>query len=85
MLLMYDQCMTTINVSLPAKLKIQADNLVKSGYYASFSDLVRDSLRRLIEKSKYDLSMDETKEDLKTGQGIVLNSKKEVDSYLNEI
>lgn len=37
--------MATINVSLPDKLKSQADKLVKDGYYASFSDLVRSALR----------------------------------------
>jgi uncharacterized protein len=37
--------MTTINISLPDKLKKQADSLVKEGYYASFSDLVRSALR----------------------------------------
>ena len=42
--------MTTINISLPEKLKKQADALIKQGYYVSFSDLVRTAIRRLIEK-----------------------------------
>jgi Arc/MetJ-type ribon-helix-helix transcriptional regulator len=41
--------MKTINISLPDKLKSQADNLIKSGYYASFSDLVRTALRHELE------------------------------------
>jgi Arc/MetJ-type ribon-helix-helix transcriptional regulator len=40
--------MTTINISLPDKLKKQADKLIKDGYYASFSDLVRTGLRQMI-------------------------------------
>ncbi|MFC1727079.1 type II toxin-antitoxin system ParD family antitoxin [Patescibacteria group bacterium] len=74
--------MTTINISLPIKLKTQAEALVKGGYYASFSDLVRDSLRRLVEKSKYDLWLDEAKEDLRKGEAVVLKSDKEIDNYL---
>ncbi len=49
---MYDYCMKTINISLPDKLKSQADNLIKAGYYASFSDLVRTAIRETITKPK---------------------------------
>ena len=42
--------MKTINISLPDKLKTQADNLIRAGYYASFSDLVRTALRETIAK-----------------------------------
>jgi len=42
--------MKTINISLPDKLKTQADNLIRAGYYASFSDLVRTALRETISK-----------------------------------
>jgi Arc/MetJ-type ribon-helix-helix transcriptional regulator len=42
--------MKTINISLPDKLKSQADNLIKSGYYASFSDLVRTAMREVMAK-----------------------------------
>jgi len=40
--------MATINISLPDKLKIQADDLVDQGYYVSFSDLIRTALRDLM-------------------------------------
>jgi len=40
--------MKTINISLPDKLKTQADNLIRAGYYASFSDLVRTALRSVL-------------------------------------
>jgi len=77
--------MTTINVSLPEKLKEQAETLVKSGFYASFSDLVRDSLRRLVSQSKYDLWVEEAKEDVRKGKAKVLKSKKDIDSYFKNL
>ena len=40
--------MSTINISLPDKLKAVVDEQVKSGYYASFSDLVRTAIRQLL-------------------------------------
>jgi len=77
--------MTTVNVSLPEKLKEQAETLVKSGFYASFSDLVRDSLRRLVSQSKYDLWVEEAKEDVRKGKAKVLKSKKDIDSYFKNL
>ena len=77
--------MNTINISLPAKLKIQADSLIKSGFYASFSDLVRDSLRRVIEKNQFDIWTDEAKKDLKKGKAALLNSAKEIDEYMKKL
>ena len=50
----------TINVSIPSKLKKLADNEVKKGYYASFSDLVRTSLRETLLGSKYNQQLKET-------------------------
>ena len=77
--------MTTVNISLPEKLKEQAETLVRSGFYASFSDLVRDSLRRLVSQSKYDLWVEEANEDLKIGKAKVLKSKKDIDSYFKNL
>lgn len=77
--------MGTINISIPAKLKSQAEILVKNGYYVSFSDLVRDSLRRLIERNKFDLWTLEAKKDLKEGKAVVLKSEKEIDEYLKTL
>lgn len=48
---------TTINISLPNQLKAQADKLVKYGFYASFSDLVRTALRREIERHKDEIAL----------------------------
>lgn len=77
--------MTTINISLPDKLKDQAQELVKVGFYASFSDLVRDSLRRLVKRNRYDLLAEEAKEDLKKGRATVLKNKKEIEKYMKSI
>lgn len=45
--------MSTINISLPDKLKKEADKLIKAGYYSSFSDLVRTALRKLLAQDKH--------------------------------
>jgi len=77
--------MNTINISLPEKLKDQASDLVRKGHYASFSDLVRDSIRQLISKNRYDLWAEETKRDLKKGRAKVLKSDKEIDEYMKSL
>lgn len=77
--------MSTVNVSLPHKLRIQANELVEKGFYASFSDLVRDSLRQAIAKNKYDVWADEARVDLKKGKATVLRSKKQVKDYFDAI
>jgi len=73
--------MSTVNISLPLKLKAQANNLVKAGYYSSFSDLIRDSLRKLLDTNKYDIWADEAKSDLKKHKAVVLKTDKEVEDY----
>ena len=77
--------MITINVSLPEKLKEEAQILIKKGLYASFSDLVRDSLRQAISKNQYDLWAEEAKKDLKTGKAKVLKSPKAIEDYMNSL
>jgi Arc/MetJ-type ribon-helix-helix transcriptional regulator len=77
--------MNTVNISLPKKLKEQAQKLVEAGYYASFSDLVRDSLRQVVAKSKYDLMVEEAIEDEKRGEAVVLKSKKDIDKYMDSL
>ncbi len=73
--------MNTVNISLPVKLREQAQELVDGGFYASFSDLVRDSLRRIVIKNKYDLMLEEAIEDEKKGKGVLLKTEKEIDEY----
>lgn len=77
--------MTTINISLPEKLKADAEKLIKQGFYASFSDMVRDSLRHVIAKSKYDFWYDEAKEDERKGKAVVLKSQKDIDNYFKKL
>lgn len=77
--------MTTINISLPEKLKEDAEALIKKGFYASFSDLVRHSIRQLVAVNRYDRWAAEAKEDLKKGRAVVLRSEKDIDEYMNSI
>lgn len=77
--------MATINISIPTRLRTQAEELVATGYYVSFSDLVRDSLRRLVEKSKFDLWANEAKKDLKKGKAVIFSSGKEINQYLKTL
>ena len=77
--------MVTINISLPDKLKSQAQALVDGGLYASFSDLVRDSLRQAVSRNKYDLLADETRKDIKSGKAVELKTKKDIDKYIDSI
>lgn len=82
---MYKDCMTTINISLPVKLKKAGESLVEAGYFASFSDLVRDSLRNSIEKTNLDHLYSEAKKDLRTGKATVLKNKNDIGKYMKSI
>ncbi len=77
--------MVTINVSLPEKLKKDAEALIKAGEYVSFSDLVRDSLRNAVEEKELDRLYAEAKKDLKNGKAVVLRNKKDVDKYMDSL
>lgn len=75
---------STINISLPTQLKNEADELVKEGYYVSFSDLVRTSVRKLLE-SKYDLWVAEAKKDFKKGKLKTISNSKDIGGYLDTL
>ena len=81
--------MTTINISLPDRLKADIDTLVDDGTYVSFSDAVRDNLREgLRERLKirrYEQMLAEAKEDIKAGRGKVFTSKKAISDYINSL
>ncbi|KKP47991.1 MAG: hypothetical protein UR39_C0002G0094 [Candidatus Woesebacteria bacterium GW2011_GWA1_33_30] len=77
--------MTTINISLPIQLKSDAELLVENGLYVSFSDLVRDSIRKLISDAKYDLLYLRTKRDYKNGKATVLKTQKDIDDYFKKL
>ena len=83
--------MTTVNISLPEKLKADADSLIAAGYYASFSDLVRDSLRKVVdikrgeEPSEYLIkAIKEAEEDRRAGRvSPEFDNTKDAISWLN--
>lgn len=77
--------MTTINISLPEKLKSDADLLIKKGFYVSFSDLVRDSLRRVIANARYEKIYGETVNEYKKNQATVLKNKADIDNFFKKI
>jgi Arc/MetJ-type ribon-helix-helix transcriptional regulator len=75
----------TINISLPKQLKIEADSLIKAGIYASFSDLARTAIRKVVSVSKYDLLAEEVEKDYGEGKAIVLKNKQDIDKYFDSI
>lgn len=77
--------MTTINISLPTQLKTDAEMLVEDGLYVSFSDLVRDSIRKVVADAKYDLLYLQAKKDYKNGKATVLKTKEDVDNYFKKL
>lgn len=77
--------MDTINVSLPSQLKSQADSLVKRGYFASFSDLVRTALRKQVKENEYDLMAEEAIEEYEQGKTVVLNTPEEIEDYVRKV
>ncbi len=74
--------MDTINISLPSQLKGQADNLIKKGYFASFSDLVRTALRKVLAEAYYDSLAREAVAEHKAGKTIVLKNKKDIHDFI---
>lgn len=77
--------MTTINISLPENLKVQAQSLVDKGFYSSFSDLVRDALRRIVVKDKYERWADEAEDDVRKGKALVFKNPAEIKKYFDSI
>ena len=83
---MYNNCiMATINVSIPDKLKEKAEKLVKEGYFASFSDIVRTSLRSTIEENIYNLLGDEAEREYAEGKTIGLKTKKDIVDFVSSL
>lgn len=77
--------MNTINISLPLQLKKDAQKLVDRGLYASFSDLVRDSLRHVIAKDKYDRMAQEAMQAKRKGGGVSFEDKRELAKYFESL
>ncbi len=77
--------MNTINISLPLQLKKDAQKLVDRGLHASFSDLVRDSLRHVIAKDKYDRMAQEAMQAKRKGEGVSFEDKRELAKYFESL
>lgn len=77
--------MHTINVSLPSQLKLQADNLVKAGYFASFSDLVRTALRRTLSETQLESLATHAMREHHAGKALVLKDKADISDYVNQV
>lgn len=74
--------MSTINISLPDKLKKLADEVIAEGHYASFSDLTRTALRQILRDHKLDRLVAEAKQDYKAGRGTLLKTDEDIDKYM---
>ncbi len=75
----------TINISLPAQLKIQADQAINDGHFASFSDLVRTGIRKLLNNDRYEQMWQQAKTDHVNNDTKVLQNKEDINKYFNEI
>lgn len=74
----------TVNISLPINLKKEADFLVSTGDYASFSDFMRTAARLAL-KEKYKSMVEEAKRDEALGLTKVLKSKEDIDNFVNSL
>lgn len=81
---MYTNDMPTINISLPAKLKADAEALIAAGEYVSFSDVVRHALRSLLNNETGELASlaREAKAEYKAGTATVIEMDEELEVYL---
>ena len=76
---------STINISLPAQLKLQADQAINDGHFASFSDLVRTGIRKLLNNERYEQMWQEAKTDHVNNNTKVLQTKEDINQYFKEI
>lgn len=77
--------MHTINVSLPSQLKLQADQVVAAGYFASFSDLVRTALRQTLSEVQLESLAQQAMHEHRQGKALVLKDKQAVSSYIDQV
>lgn len=77
--------MNTINISLPDQLKTDADLLIRKGYFASFSDLARTAIRKIISESEYDILAKQAIAEHKQRKSTVLKTKKDIDRYVDAL
>ena len=75
----------TINISLPVQLKLQADQAINNGQFASFSDLVRTGIRKLLNDDRYEQMWQQAKTDHVNNNTKVLQNKEDIGLYFKEI
>lgn len=59
--------MKTVPAKLTERLIMEAEELIKEGWYANKSELIRDALRELISKTKLQKLEKAIKEDIEWG------------------
>lgn len=77
--------MATINISIPSQLKSQVEELVDLGFYSSFSDVIRDALRKLLEKDPYESQIREAMDDYHSGRGITVDTKEDLQNFFKNL
>ena len=77
--------MSTINISVPKKLKENAEKLVEGGYYSSFSDVVRAGLRDVLQEHHYSEMLADAKTEYLSGKTKSIKSKKELKEYFKNL
>jgi len=77
--------MSTINISVPKKLKENADKLVEGGYYSSFSDVVRAGLRNILQERDYGEMLADAKTEYLSGKTKSVKSKPELKEYFKNL
>lgn len=79
------QTTVAVNISLPIRLKQQAEGLVSGGYFVSFSDLARSALRNILQYSPYDILLQEVKEEERRGESVILDSDADIDAFMAKV
>ena len=64
---MKDVRMETVPAKLTGKLVVEMEDVIKQGWYANKSELVRDAIRELIKKLKLERLENAIKEDINWG------------------
>jgi len=84
---MYTSGMPTINISLPARLKADAEALIAAGEYVSFSDVVRHALRSLLDNETRELASlaREAKAEYKAGTVTVIETDEDIAAHIQEL
>lgn len=88
--IMYDICMSTINISLPKNMYEDAKKILVAKRYASISELIRDALRRVLYENITENGFTNQFEDEilhaaseSTDKELLLKTDKDIEKYFN--